>query len=80
MLNFECVVDGLLFCISSRSRLVTVSAGDWGGGGSVAVLNSRGVSFRSRSGLAAWMGFELFVGTKGEDLSRNSGVKKRSEI
>jgi hypothetical protein len=42
-------------------------------------LNSRIVSFRGRSGAAAWMGFRLFVGTEEEASSGYSKVKQRSE-
>ena len=43
-------------------------------------LNSRGASFRGRSGAAAWIVFVPFARREEEASSGDSNVKQRSEI
>ena len=55
-------------------------SGNLGGGGGVEGLNSRGASFRSCSGAAAWIVLVPFAGREGEASRGDSGVKRRREI
>jgi hypothetical protein len=55
-------------------------SGDLGGGGGVEGLNSRGASFRGRSGAAPWIVLVPFAGREGDTSRGDSGVKRRREI